>query len=215
MKLFVVASSRQLTPGILGLTLTPKAPADRLAFRAGQYAAIRFRTAGRPTAVRCFSLVSSPRQPDKIEFGIRVGGAYTQALKTLKPGDTVEVLGAYGTFVMAQPTPAHVVFLAGGIGITPFISMLRDLLANARGPRITLVHSVSTPSDTPYREELAKLAHAFPARLKVVYAVSSGETTGLSGSWPLLVASLRPSSNMRPVLPWQVWPTLCVVRPDL
>lgn len=182
MKLFRIESSRRPSPTVLNLVLRPVASSDRLSFVAGQYAAIRFRRNGRPTPVRCFSIVSSPLQADRLEFGIRLGGAYTSALAQLEPGEVVEVMGAYGSFVLPTPAPERVVMLAGGIGVTPFVSQIRTALSRPAGPHITLLHAVSSAADAPFRDELIRLSLQYPGRFKVVYAVGDGKTAAFSGA---------------------------------
>jgi ferredoxin-NADP reductase len=97
------------------------------------------------------------------------GSSFKQALSRLEEGAVVEAGGPSGRFVYAdREMPA--VFVAGGIGITPFRSILLDLASRQLAPNITLLYANSTP-DIPFRRLFDDLASKQPA-LKIVYTVS-------------------------------------------
>ena len=74
----------------------------------------------------------------------------------------MSIFGPAGDFTLG-PDPTPVVFIAGGIGITPFRSMLLDAAARGLPHRITLIYSNRTPEGAPYHEELAGLARTHAA----------------------------------------------------
>ncbi|MGC2288379.1 MAG: FAD-dependent oxidoreductase, partial [Thermoplasmata archaeon] len=75
-------------------------------------------------AVRTFSMSSSPSETGHIAVTCKISDTpFKQALARLQPGDTVEVIGPLGSFLLDGGRPS--VFLAGGIGITPFRGMFR------------------------------------------------------------------------------------------
>ncbi len=162
MKHYVVASITQ-QDSILYLSLRPKKRRDQLHFMAGQYASIGFYGAnGRPTPMRSFSIVSSAVQSQEISFAIRVGGQFTAALAELTPGDKVFVRGAFGEFVVDERYDRNLVMIAGGIGITPIMSILRT--AAESGVRIptTVLYSCRKNRAIPFRAELIELERQNP-----------------------------------------------------
>ena len=173
MQKYSVTSSQSLTPTTLLLTLK-KTNFDRpFSYQPGQYAAISFYRKHRPTAARCFSIVSSPTDQGILQFSMRTKGRFTRALKDLKQGDIVTVRGPFGGFVFESDLEPNVVLLAGGIGITPFMSMMSYATATLSASRITLVFSCATQDDIPFVDELLALEHQNP-NLNVFFTVGNG-----------------------------------------
>ena len=178
---YVVEEVRYTTPGVMVLTLRAEDARKSILFLPGQYAAINFFTNKRPTAVRCFSLASDPNTPDIVQFGIRVGGRYTTRLSKITPGEIIELRGPYGGFVLDRTTHKSVVFLAGGIGITPFLSMIRHATSVKDSTAIKLLFSVRTQDDISFQAELEELAANNP-NFELCYVVSDGATDKLTTS---------------------------------
>ncbi len=166
-----IVESTSIESDVLILTLKPRSNHDHFPFAPGQYASIGFKRGGRPTPVRCFSIVSSPNET-KLQFGLRVHGYFTRAASRLKPGDEVKVSGPFGDFTLSQDD-RQVVLFAGGIGITPFMSMMR-YATEARLPiNITLIYSNRSMPNAPFAEEILALAVANP-RLRVYFFNTGG-----------------------------------------
>jgi len=96
------------------------------------------------------------------------GSSFKKALLALEPGDTIEADAPEGDFVL-NDLGAEYVFLAGGIGFTPFHAILTQLDRDGRVPKITILYGARDDHPT-YREELDKLAAKHPD-LKVHYIV--------------------------------------------
>ena len=156
---------------ILVLLLEPVSPEDKFDFYGGQYAAFSFKRFGRRTPARCFSLASSPT--DKVvRLAMRISGKFTRAATHLKPGDTVYLQGPYGNFVLDQDDTG-IVMLACGIGITPFLSMIRLATSIKLNTPMTLVYSNRSAGSTPFYEELESLAANNP-KFEVSFLASDG-----------------------------------------
>lgn len=117
---------------------------------------------------------------DKLQFGIRLEGKFTHALQGLKQGSNIIVRGPYGGFVIDPSKHTDVILVAGGIGIAPFISMLRHAADHATDTPFTVLYSVSTQNDIPFLNELAHLSTTLP-NLTVIIIVSHGDTDKLGG----------------------------------
>ena len=112
---------------------------------------------------RTFSIASPPQDADRLVFATRMtGSALKRSLAEAPLGTPVSIFGPAGDFTLG-PDPAPVVFIAGGIGITPFRSMLLDAAARGLPHRIMLIYSNRTPEGAPYHEELASLARSHAA----------------------------------------------------
>ncbi|MCD9028834.1 ferredoxin reductase family protein [Luteimonas sp. BDR2-5] len=147
--------------------------AGGLRFRPGQYAWITLGATPWRLQQHPFS-ISSGADDDGLAFTIKPLGDFTGRIaQTVKPGDRAFVEGPYGEFAW-RPEAARegAVFVAGGVGITPIISMLRT--ARTRGTRAPLLLVYGSPDrDTVlFREELDALAQALP--LTVVHVLETG-----------------------------------------
>ena len=170
---FVVQTAKR-QDGMLLLTMAPETKTDELSFQPGQYATLGFRHHGRPTPVRCFSMVNAPSDT-QLQFAMRVRGRFTSAAALLEPGDRVTVTGPYGTFTMNEEYDKSIVMFAGGIGVTPFMSMLRHLAERRSSVPVTLVCSNHAADTIPFKEELLALAQNNPY-LRVIFFVSGPVT---------------------------------------
>ncbi len=93
---------------------------------------------------RWFTLSSSPTQPE-ITVTVRCGGSkssFKRALQRLQPGDEVQISDPLGDFVLPLDGNLPMVWIAGGIGITPFRSMARWLADTNDKREVLLFHSI-------------------------------------------------------------------------
>ena len=150
---FVLEESRVLTPETRELTFRTKRP---LSFEPGQFAELTVPHAGADGrgSRRSFSIASPPSAEGRVSFAVRVpekSSSFKQALLGLEPGDTVHATGIGGDFLLPSDPSEPLLLVAGGIGITPFLSQLRhDPSRDA-----VLVYGVSSPDEVPFAEELA------------------------------------------------------------
>ncbi len=128
-----------------------------LRFNAGEFAWI---TTESPFIFRenPFSFATSSAKHDKkFGFTIKELGDFTRTIGKLKPGDTVYVDGPYGTFSMGDDFCEEMVYIAGGIGAAPIMSMLRTLADRGCKKQLTFFYGNPTWDSVIYREELAEL----------------------------------------------------------
>jgi len=106
---------------------------------------------------RVFCMASAPYEEDLI-FAMRMReSAFKRALKTMPAGSEVEIDGPHGSFVLHDDTLRPAVFLAGGIGITPFRSMLLESTNNNSLHKFLLFYSNFRPDDAAFLRELSDL----------------------------------------------------------
>ena len=142
-----------LTPTIDELVFSPNAP---LAYEAGQYMelSVPHNKADFRGIRRSFSMTSAPGEDD-ISFGIKFyqpSSSLKKTLRSLKPGDVLQATQIAGNFVLPKDTTKPLLFVAGGIGITPFISHLKSLGNQQRD--IVLVYAVNSIGEIAYRDIL-------------------------------------------------------------
>lgn len=133
-------------------------------YQAGQYAGFRLPRLDKPDdrgAFRVLSFVSAPGGR-RLEIAFRVSGSgFKQTLLALPPGTPVSV-GPPSGYLLLPPAdrPEKLVFVAGGIGVTPFVSLMRAAGEKRLPHPVRLITSNRSEASTPYRAEIERLAAA-------------------------------------------------------
>lgn len=131
-------------------------------FSAGQFLAVRALIDGKPH-VRCYSISSAPQARGYLEISVRRQGLVSGALHaTIRAGSTLTINRPGGQFVYPQGDDRPLALIAGGIGITPLLSMLRHAVAADPARPITLLYSARGEHDVAFHSELRVLAERHP-----------------------------------------------------
>jgi ferredoxin-NADP reductase len=137
-------------------------------FLPGQYFMLNLQTAEGPQR-KPFSHASAPRDPF-IEMATRLSGsAFKNALDSLVRGDVVTIEGPYGHLALPEGAD-HACFLAGGVGITPARSIIRDAEQRRSGLRVRLFDGNHDQACIPYSGEFAEYAEK-DRRFQVVHVL--------------------------------------------
>jgi predicted ferric reductase len=155
-------------------TVTLDIPAGQpFHFLPGQFQFLRLLDSNVPAQEHPFTIASSPSQTDRISLTIKACGDFTTLIDRIQVGDRATVHGPFGRFSYdLHPDEGHLVFLAGGIGITPLMSMLRAMRDRRDPRRVTLIYANRGLDDIPFTTELIAMeASPYPA-LKVIYVLS-------------------------------------------
>jgi ferredoxin-NADP reductase len=121
---------------------------------------------------RHISVVTSPTERGVLGLATRIrDSAFKRSLVELPEGAEVEVEQPKGSFVLPEETDRLYVFIAGGIGITVFRSMLRYIADKGLPHRVTLVYSNRDRESTAFYDELRELEAANP-NLEVVFTMT-------------------------------------------
>ena len=108
---------------------------------------------------RTFSISSSPQETGELQIATRMtGSALKRSLAEVPLGTRVELLGPAGSFTLQQDVSVPAVFVAGGIGITPFRSMVQDAVSRHLPCEITLIYSNRNPEGAAFHEEFQRIA---------------------------------------------------------
>lgn len=139
-------------------------------FRAGQYLTHCFDLGGEPLR-RAYSISSAEGQRLACTIKALADGRVSQhVLNTLKAGDRYPVLGPSGDFLLPEDTTAPLLFLAGGSGITPVVSLIETALAHQPDLAIRLAYVNRNPEQTIFGERLEQLAARHPNfRVKLLW----------------------------------------------
>lgn len=131
---------------------------------------------------RTFSVASAPHEPH-ITVATRMrDSAFKRVLKAAKPGLKIDVDGPAGMMVLHEEVARPAVFLAGGIGITPFLSMARDAAHRHLPHHIMLFYANRRPQDAAFLAELDALQQRNPNyRLVSTMSEPPGEWKGETG----------------------------------
>ncbi len=133
-------------------------------FRPGQFAWLKH--AGSPLSMveHPFSFSSSADRPDLVEFTVKRVGDFTDAMRRLEPGSAVLLDGPHGSFQPHDHDRGYVL-VAGGVGITPAMSLLRTLAdAGDRRP-VELVYANRSWEGVTFRDELRALEDRLDLRV--------------------------------------------------
>ncbi|MBI4298186.1 MAG: hypothetical protein HY666_00285 [Chloroflexi bacterium] len=128
-------------------------------FLPGQWLDIHIDT-GSSVEVEGFSIVSSPLQRGSIELAIKKlahGRASTYLHEQAQVGDSFIIQGGFGDFYYHRDMKGPLVLIAGGIGITPLISILRYVDEAGLDVKVTLLYSARTPSEIVFYDQLQAL----------------------------------------------------------
>jgi ferredoxin-NADP reductase len=150
---FELEQTRQLSPETHELTFRSR---RRVPFTPGQYVELTVPHAGMDSrgARRTFSISSPPDDEGRFSFALRVpekSSSFKKALLALEPGQTVRGTGVGGDFIWPSDPDVPLLLVAGGIGITPFLSQLR----HESSRDAVLVYGAATAAEVPFTEELA------------------------------------------------------------
>jgi ferredoxin-NADP reductase len=159
------------------IAVNPKKPLAP--FRAGQYIGLIVNINGTITS-RPYSLVSSPNQIAYYELGIKKkegGFVSVQLFDHLKVGDVLESTGPLGEFYYNPIFHGkNLVFMAGGCGITPIMSILRDIYERDIHLNVWLIFGCLTEKDILFREELEEIQNKRES-IKLKFILSEPDPT--------------------------------------
>ena len=142
-------------------------------FTAGQFLTVKVQVDGKPM-VRCYSISSAPEAAGYLEISVKRQGTVSGTLHaTVRPGSMLTVKGPTGKFTFPAGDDRPIVFLAGGVGITPLVSMFRHAVASHPTRPATLVVSAKSDRDVAFRHELEWLAERHP-QARVAVMISGG-----------------------------------------
>lgn len=146
-------------------------------FQAGQFLTVRLRADGKEH-VRCYSISSPPGSRGHLEITVKRLGMVSGALHAaIRPGSMLHVRPPAGAFTYPAGEDRPLVLIAGGVGITPLMSMLRHAIEEEPTRPVTLFYSTRTVDDVAFRDELLMLNRRH-THFNAFIAVAEGPAPG-------------------------------------
>ncbi|WP_433455300.1 FAD-binding oxidoreductase [Streptomyces sp. CA-142005] len=179
-----VASLEELTHDISQLRLRLPAQSD-FRFRPGQYVDI---TIPGTDEHRSFSMAGLPSPDGLLEFIIKryPGGRFSGLLENgLTFGDPLDISGPYGTFTLRMGSERRLVFVGGGAGMAPILSLLRQMAESGDEREAVYYYGARTEDDLFHLDELAQIAECLPG-FRFVPGLSAARPRGWTGETGLV-----------------------------
>lgn len=167
-----LSDKQEVAEGTLMVTLKPSEPVE---FKPGQYMDIILENPpynDERGPKRHFSIVNSPNQKDVLIFTTRLrDSAFKKSLQQLPLGTEVDIPHIGGSFTLPEDTSKSYVFIAGGIGITPFMSMIRYINEQGLNHQITLIYSNRNQGSSAFLDELQSI-HKKNPNIKLILTMT-------------------------------------------
>jgi ferredoxin-NADP reductase len=167
-------------PGLRSLELRTDRPVPR--FKPGQFLQLAIDPWDPSTHwpdSRAFSIASAPEQRDRLRLTFSAVGVFTKRMLALAPGSAVWIKLPYGDFVVESRADTPAVLVAGGTGITPFVSFLAANAAPASEVRV--VYGVRRPDLAVYAALLAEAGRRHPNIRCRTFVEEGGDVTTTPG----------------------------------
>lgn len=179
-----VTRIEQESHNIRSIYLEPADGAGLPVFQAGQHLPLRFNIAG-DVHIRTYSLSSAPSD-DFFRISVKRDGLVSTHLhEAIRVGDVLEARAPQGHFTVAPNERRPLVLLAAGVGITPLLSMLREVVYQGLRTRrirpVWFFQSSRTLADQPFRPELDRLLDGLGDEVRVLRLLSQPEADAREG----------------------------------
>ncbi len=153
---------------------------DGMPFRGGQFAWVAIDQPPFHIDTHPFSFASSSSNPDRVEFTIKELGDFTSRIGEVAVGTRAYLDGPYGNFTL-ESADTGAVFIAGGVGVTPALSILRSMVDGGDTRPAWLVFAVRSPETAIRSNELEQLAASGHVALTYVFEEPPAEHDGEHG----------------------------------
>ena len=155
-----VAAMNRITDRITEVVLDPVDHPVR--FQPGQFAFLSLGHPAHDTRAHPFS-ITSRRDDSQLRFVVKGLGDHTRELATIPPGTSARVEGPYGALTHTRMPSRRQVWIGGGIGITPFISMARAVAKDGEY-EVDLYYCTADAGEAYFQDELAEHVNVIPVR---------------------------------------------------
>lgn len=166
---YTVHSVRRIADRSWELVIAP-VKGDVIPFKAGQFVWLNVGHSPFSLNENPFSIASAPTERDRLAFVIKEVGDFTRSLRNVEPGTAAFIDGPHGNMTISGQSGAGIMLYAGGVGIAPILSVLRDLRDRGDTRPLVLLYANRTAAQIVYREELNEMTRKLD--LEVEYFLS-------------------------------------------
>ena len=177
---WTIASITPLALKTWAVSVTPKDHAG-LTYEAGQFAWLNIGNSPFSLHENPFSISSAPASGTNVEFIIKELGDTTRLIGKIKPGTKAYIDGPHGNLIVSRRTEPGIALIAGGVGIAPLLSILRQLRIEGDKRPTVLVYGNRIEEQIVYREELNLLSKEHGTKLIHVLSEPNADWNGQSG----------------------------------
>jgi PAS domain S-box-containing protein len=153
-------NTRSITPNVYELTFEPS---EKIIFSEGQYVWIiinDLKYSDPKGTRRAFSIASPPGQTNIQILVKATSGGFNQSLCGLQIGQSIQLYGPFGSFLKSGiESQVDMIFIAGGVAVAPYLSVIRHVLGMKQNRNVYLIHSNKETRENLYSEELNTLSN--------------------------------------------------------
>lgn len=150
------------------VTVEPDAD-SRFGFKAGQFAWLKLKNESFSLTEHPFSISSAPSDLPQLRFTIKETGDFTKKIGNILDGSRAYIDGPHGNFIIDNQKCDGIVMIAGGIGVAPMISIIREMAEQKDSRPVRLLYGNRIASQIACRDELEQAAKTI--QLKVNYVL--------------------------------------------
>ena len=178
---YIVSETIEENKDIITLKLQPET-GEIFNYLPGQFLYINLLHPGIPTDEHPFTISSNPLQKEFISVTVKKLGDFTNKLNLAEVGTKAFISGAYGTFSYCKKSSGKkLCFIAGGIGITPYLSMLRHMSMSNQDIEVILLWGIRNQEDMICGEEFNQLMSKLPGFQMIPVFSDDKNSTGEKG----------------------------------
>lgn len=171
---YSVDNVNRLNGNTLEIALQPRD--QKLLHRAGQFLFVKFDAAHIPSEQHPFTISSTPHE-ENLRLTVKACGDWTQQVyEHLEEGASASIEGPHGLFNYKAGGQRQV-WIAGGIGITPFLSWMRSFEADSHDREIDFFYTVRVPEEALFLDEIENASQQEGFRSHVLYSITDGRLT--------------------------------------
>ena len=175
-----VVSNRKVADRMWDLAVEPE-HGSAMRFASGQFVWLNLGHSPFSLTEHPFSISSAPVDRRRISFTIKESGDFTRHVGSIAIGTRAYLDGPYGNFTLAGREARGVVFIAGGVGFAPVMSILRQLKAERYPHPLRLIYGNRIETQILYREEIDALAHELDFTVHYVLSEPPSGWAGMVG----------------------------------
>jgi predicted ferric reductase len=159
---YTVVAVNRLDASVTEIVMEPMG-IEKMEYLPGQFIFVSFKKGGVKSETHPFSISSAPHEL-QLRITVKALGDYTATLPNLTVGATARIEGPFGSFSYQHVENKKHIWIAGGIGITPFLNMARSLEVNPdAGYVVDFYYSTRTKQEMIFLPELMAIAETYPA----------------------------------------------------